>query len=116
MMHANTTLVDRVDLATPLSLSSQPTTGPSALALAQRAGAQRLRAMCWFLDAGNNERPARSTGRRPKSAKARSRGKLAAAEQRVLCRFDIGADLDDGQDASTRPPARVVAREVGRVR
>ena len=32
--------------------------------------------MCWFLDAGNNERTARSTGRRPKSAKARSRGKL----------------------------------------
>jgi hypothetical protein len=32
--------------------------------------------LLWFLDAGNNERPARSTGRRPKSAKARSRGKL----------------------------------------
>ena len=32
--------------------------------------------VCWFLDAGNNERPARSTGRRPKSAKARSRGRL----------------------------------------
>src|ERR1700755_1764683 len=41
---ANTALVDRVDLATPLSLSSQPATGLSALAPAQRAGAQRLRA------------------------------------------------------------------------
>jgi hypothetical protein len=32
--------------------------------------------LCWFLDAGKNERAARSTGRRPKSAKARSRGKF----------------------------------------
>src|ERR1700756_4500523 len=38
----NTALVDRVDLATPLSLSSRPATGLSALAPAQRAGAQRL--------------------------------------------------------------------------
>src|ERR1700756_2555655 len=36
-------LVDRVDLATPLSLSSQPLP-LSVLAPAQRAGAQRLRA------------------------------------------------------------------------
>src|ERR1700752_1439596 len=42
---ANTALVDRVDLATPLSLSSQPATGLSALAPAQRAGAQRLCAL-----------------------------------------------------------------------
>jgi hypothetical protein len=35
---ANTALVDRVDLATPLSLSSRPATGLSALAPAQRAG------------------------------------------------------------------------------
>src|SRR5215469_6635302 len=45
VLHANSTLVDRVDLATPLSLSSQPATGLSALAPAQRAGAQRLRAL-----------------------------------------------------------------------
>ena len=42
---ANSTLVDRVDLATKLSLSSRPTTGLSALAPAQRAGAQRLCAL-----------------------------------------------------------------------
>jgi hypothetical protein len=42
VLHANSTLVDRVDLATPLSLSSQLATGPSVLAPAQRAGAQRL--------------------------------------------------------------------------
>jgi hypothetical protein len=42
---ANTALVDRVDLATPLSPSSQPATGLSALAPAQRAGAQRLCAL-----------------------------------------------------------------------
>jgi hypothetical protein len=45
VLHANSTLVDRVDLATPLSLSSQPATGPSVLAPAQRAGAQRLCAL-----------------------------------------------------------------------
>ena len=45
VLHADSTLVDRVDLATRLSLSSQPVTGLSALAPAQRAGAQRLRAM-----------------------------------------------------------------------
>ena len=37
-LHANSTLVDRVDFATPLSLSSQRLPGPSALAPAQRAG------------------------------------------------------------------------------
>src|ERR1700756_1574287 len=42
---ANTALVDRVDLATPLSLSSRPATGLSALAPAQLAGAQRLCAL-----------------------------------------------------------------------
>jgi hypothetical protein len=45
VLHANTTLVDRVDLATPLLLSSQLATGPSALASAQGAGAQRLYAL-----------------------------------------------------------------------
>ena len=45
VLHANGTLVDRVDLATPLSLSSQPATGLSVLAPAQRAGAQRLCAL-----------------------------------------------------------------------
>jgi hypothetical protein len=38
VLHANSTVVDRVDLATPLSLTSQPATGPSTLAPAQRAG------------------------------------------------------------------------------
>ena len=49
--NANSTLVDRVDLATPLSLFSQLATGLSALAPAQRAGAQRLRAMAHRLAA-----------------------------------------------------------------
>ena len=38
----NSPLVDRVDFATPLSLSSRSVTSLSALAPAQRAGAQRL--------------------------------------------------------------------------
>ena len=41
----NSALVDRVDVATPLSLSSRSVTSLSALAPAQRAGAQRLCAM-----------------------------------------------------------------------
>ena len=36
--------------------------------------------MCWFLDAGNAKRSAGSTGRRPKTAKARSRGKLGTGK------------------------------------
>ena len=35
------------------------------------------RLLCWFLDAGNAKRSAGSTGRRPKTAKARSRGQLS---------------------------------------
>ena len=38
VLHANTTLVDRVDLATPAIAVSQPAAGLSALAPAQRAG------------------------------------------------------------------------------
>src|SRR6267142_3717013 len=41
----NSALVDRVDFATPLTLSPRSVTGLSALAPAQRAGAQRLCAM-----------------------------------------------------------------------
>ena len=38
-LHANSTLVDRVDLVTkPIAVLSRPTTGLSALAPAQRAG------------------------------------------------------------------------------
>ena len=44
-LHADNTRVDRVDLATPPLLSSQPAPGLSALAPAQRAGAQRLCAL-----------------------------------------------------------------------
>jgi hypothetical protein len=46
VLHANSTLVDRIDLATPLSLPSlDRLPALSALAPAQRAGAQRLCAM-----------------------------------------------------------------------
>jgi hypothetical protein len=44
-LHADNTWADRVDLATAASLSSRPAAGLSALAPAQRAGVQRLRAM-----------------------------------------------------------------------
>ena len=42
-------------------------------------------------------------------------GSWARAGQRVLCGFDVGADLNYGRDAGTTPPACLVAREVGRV-
>src|SRR5258708_23486325 len=61
--------------------------------------------MFWFLDAGMTNPSTRCGGRRPKSAKARSRGKLGTGWQRVLWRINVGADLDDGRDASPPPPA-----------
>src|ERR1700755_56626 len=78
---ANTALVDRVDLATKLSLSSRPTTGLSALAPAQRAGAQRLCALAPFRPAdrlreclfigwtGSDQRRVRTTRLNPKPPK-----------------------------------------------
>src|SRR5258705_9484434 len=70
--------------------------------------------MFWFLDAGMTNPSTRCGGRRPKSAKARSRGKLGTGWQRVLWRINVGADLDDGRDASTTPPGCLHGREVGR--
>jgi hypothetical protein len=45
-------LVDRVDLATRLSLFSRQAAGPSALAPAKRAGAQRLCALAHRVGSG----------------------------------------------------------------
>jgi hypothetical protein len=59
--------------------------------------------------------PARSTGRRPKSAKARSRGQLGTGRAASAIEIDAGADLDDGRDASPTPSACLRAGEVGRV-
>src|SRR4029077_4907854 len=57
---------------------------------------------------------ARSANRRPKSAKARSRGQLGAGWQRVLWGLCVGAELDGGREASTTPPACLHVPEVGR--
>ena len=55
-LHANSTLVDRVDLVTkPIAVLSRPTTGLSALAPAQRAGAQRLCALAQMRSADRIE-------------------------------------------------------------
>ena len=54
-----------------------------------------LCAMCRFLDAGNDDLTTRSDGRRPKSAKARSRGELGTGWQRVLWGFKRGARVRD---------------------
>jgi hypothetical protein len=40
--------------------------------------------LCWFLDAGNSKRSADSAGRRPKTAKARSRGQLGTGSERYV--------------------------------
>ena len=47
---------------------------------AQRAIAQRFRALCRFSDAGMTRLSTRCGGRRPKSAKARSRGKYGTRQ------------------------------------
>jgi hypothetical protein len=59
--------------------------------------------VCWFLDAGNNERPARSTGRRPKSAKARSRGKLGTGSDPATPAIAV---LSIATDLSALAPAQ----------
>src|SRR5712672_3199404 len=69
----------------------------------------------WFLDAGMTNPSTRCGGRRPKSAKARSRGKLGTGWQRVLWGSYVGGDLDGGRGASTRRCACAHAREPGRV-
>ena len=55
VLHANSTLVDRVDLATAAIAVLSTRTGPSALAPAQRAGAQRLRALISDSQLGSTE-------------------------------------------------------------
>src|ERR1700745_1009791 len=47
VLHANSTLVDRVDLATPLALSSQPLPAPRLLLL--RSGLERSDFVPWPL-------------------------------------------------------------------
>src|SRR5467141_1095511 len=66
---------------------------------AQRAIAQRFRALCRFLDAGITTPSTRCGGRRPKSAKARSRGRLGTGGATALWGFDGGAGLEGGCDA-----------------
>src|SRR6266550_615690 len=93
----------------PVSIRSSKSTGWSALLTELRG-----QLLFWFLDAGMTNPSTRCVGRRPKSAKARSRGKLGTGWQRVLWRINVGADLDDGRDASTTPPGCLQGREVGR--
>ena len=56
-------------------------------------------------DAGNTRGASHSGGRRPKSAKARSRGKLGAAGQRALWGFQVSAAFAGGRDAGATRPA-----------
>ena len=106
MLHAKTRLVDRVDLVTPLALSSQPATGLSALAPAQRAGAQRLRAMCRFSAAAMKVSP---------------RTQRAAAEKRQGTKSrEIGHRPSSGRDEdsmlSGKPKiVRWASRQAGEV-
>jgi hypothetical protein len=67
----NGALVDRVDFATPLSLSSRSVTSLSALAPAQRAGAQRLCALA-RMRSGTTSAVRSLTGRVPRILSSRA--------------------------------------------
>ena len=92
-------------VATPLSLSSPSATGLSAHAPAQRAGAQRLRALYRFLDAGDTEtfrmrsRPASKKRRGTKSREVGRRRSSGCYE--VL---DLGRSKSGGVE--TRGPVK----------
>jgi hypothetical protein len=60
--------------------------------------------LCRFSDAGMRTLSTRCGGRRPKSANARSRGKLGTGWQRVLWGSYVGGDLDGGRGASRMLP------------
>ena len=99
-LHANSALLDRVDLPTRLSLSSLDRLPVSRLLLpAQRAGAQRLCAVAQSVglrgagprpellrvsDAGRSRRCGLDRGRRPKAAKEGTRGKCQVVARRAL--------------------------------
>jgi hypothetical protein len=71
--------------------------------------------MCWFLDAGDKVDPhAQLTGVQ-KAPRHEVAGSWAQAGQRVLWRFDAGAQLDDGRDISPMAAVCPGAREVGRL-
>src|SRR6266704_6367352 len=69
--------------------------------------------MCRFLDAGNERRSARATDRRPKSAKARSRGSWALTGQRALWGFVRGARLRKFEE--WRPRMRAQLKRFGTI-
>src|SRR5260370_40814329 len=69
--------------------------------------------MFWFLDAGMTNPSTRCGGRRPKTAKARSRGRLGTGRQRVLWKNNVGAQLDDGRDGRPTPAGWLQGRDGG---
>jgi len=71
--------------------------------------------MCRFLDAGKQEAPQAQLTGVQKAPRHEVAGSWALAGQRALWGFDVGADLDDGRDASLTPSACVHGRDVGRV-
>jgi hypothetical protein len=81
-----------------------------------RTGKQYRPLLCRFLDAGITRRFARSGSRRPKSAKARSRGELGSGWRRALWGFDVRAEFAGGRDTGPRRPACLPARAGERVR
>src|SRR6516165_1760089 len=71
--------------------------------------------LCRFSDAGNDDLTTRSGGRRPKSAKARSRGKLATGWQRALWGFELSAEVGGGRNSGVIRAARVHGRGIERL-
>jgi hypothetical protein len=61
--------------------------------------------LCRFLDAGMTNPSTPYGGRRPKSAKARSRGKFGTDVAAALWGFDSGAGLEGGCNTDRMRPA-----------
>ena len=79
-------------MATPLSLFSPSATGLSAHAPAQRAGAQRLRALYRFLDAGGTETfrvHGRPASKKRRGTKSREAGERAGGERYEVQRYEV---------------------------
>jgi hypothetical protein len=71
--------------------------------------------VCRFLDAGMTNSSTRCGGRRPKSAKARSRGKFGLMLRRALWGFDSGAALEGGCNTDRMRPVDQATGEIGSV-
>src|ERR1700758_3686824 len=74
-----------------------------------------VRGCAGFRTPGSREPPHDEVAGGRKAPRHEVAGSWAPTGQRVLWRFNVGADLDDGRDASTTAPASPAAGGVRRV-